>query len=164
MKTRLLFSLFLVCTLIVLPCVARAGGPSVVDVRFAKTAFGSSPSDEAKYRNDFRERLVPALSRELSKEFPGYRLTVTFERIPSNRPSIHYVSHRDERIAYEEPNVLRFNYQLLDSNRRVVGTGRTELAESVSFAEPGTSPLHREFTPETQLLVNWAKALRQFQS
>ena len=164
MKTRLLFSLFLVCTLIVLPCVARAGGPSVVDARFAKTAFGSSPSDEAKYRNDFRERLVPALSRELSREFPGYRLTVTFERIPSSRPSIHYVSHGDERIAYEEPNVLRFTYQLLDSNGRVVGTGRTELAESVSFAEPSTSPLHREFTPETQLLVNWAKALRQFQS
>jgi hypothetical protein len=56
-------------------------------------------------------RLVPALSRELSKELPGYRLTVTFERIPSNKPSIHYLSQGDERIAYEEPNVLSFTYQ-----------------------------------------------------
>ena len=94
MKTKLLFSLFLVCTLIVLPCVARAGGTPVVDVRFTKTAFGSAASDEAKYRTDFRERLVPALSRELSKELPGYRLTVTFERIPSSKPSIHYVFAR----------------------------------------------------------------------
>jgi hypothetical protein len=108
MKTELLFSLFLVCTLIVLPCVAPAGVTPVVDVRFTKTAFGSALSDEAGHRTDFRERLVPALSRELSKEMPGYHLTVTFERIPSSKPSIHYVSQADARIAYEEPNVLFF--------------------------------------------------------
>jgi hypothetical protein len=73
-------------------------------------------------------------------------------------------THGGERIAYQEPKVLSFTYQLLDSKNQVVGTGRTELAETVSFAEPSNSPPHREFAPETQLVLNWSKGLRQYRS
>ena len=145
--------------------IARAGTQPTVDVRFSKTAFGSNPVEETSYRTDFRNRLVPALSAELSKELPGYHLIVTFDRIPSAKPSVHYISERGERIAYQEPKVLSFSYQLLDTNNRVVGTGSTELAESVSYVEPNKpEPQHREFNPETQLVLNWAKGLRQYRS
>jgi len=46
MKTKLLFSLFLVCTLIVLPCVARAGKIMI---------FGAGETSEKTARS-FRSR------------------------------------------------------------------------------------------------------------
>jgi hypothetical protein len=145
--------------------MARGSTQPIVEVRFSRTAFGSNPVEETSYQTDFRNRLVPALSKELSKEMPGYHLIVTFERVPSAKPSAHYVSEKGERIAYQEPNVLSFSYQLLDASNRVVGTGSTELAEAVSYVEPNKpEPQHREFKPETELVLNWAKGLRQYRS